>query len=79
MDDDNTTQMRQKMNVSHVLDSLLMFKENQGSPCVKLNMVSIPVKILNDTISKNSFLTLPRITSQVRTILLLKLIAELNL
>lgn len=59
------------MNVSSNIDTLIVFKENENVPCVKISMPSIPPKLLNETISKNSFLTLPRITSQVSLFLLL--------
>lgn len=67
MSNENTLEIRQKMNVSRIFDTLMLFKENQEIPCVKLSLPIIPAKVLNDTLSKNSFLTLPRITSQVRS------------
>lgn len=65
MAEEGTKEIRRKLNINPSLESLLIFKENPEIPYAKLSMATIPAKVLNETISKNCFLTLPRITSQV--------------
>ncbi len=69
--DENTREIQRRMNISKSLETFVLFKENLKEPYVKMSITPIPVKLLNDTISKNRFLTLPRITSQVKLILFL--------
>lgn len=65
MASENTKEIQFKMNVTNKIDTFVLFKESEEMPFVKICMPSIPAKVLNDTITKNSYLILPRITSQV--------------
>lgn len=56
------------MNVTNGLDTFMLFKEDERSPSAKVSMLNISAKLLNETISKNNRLILPRITTQVKAI-----------
>ena len=66
LEDEKARNTSARMNVSRGLDTFMLFKEDQYLPAVKITMPTIPLKVLNDTISNNNVLILPRITSQVK-------------
>uniref|UniRef100_A0A0A1WZF6 DnaJ homolog subfamily C member 16 n=1 Tax=Zeugodacus cucurbitae TaxID=28588 RepID=A0A0A1WZF6_ZEUCU len=64
LNDSRTEQTQKRYNVVPNLDTLLMFNEDSRSPRAKISMPEIPVQTLNDIISTNQYLLLPRLSSQ---------------
>lgn len=65
----DTVEVQKQFKVAHDADTLLIFNENHSRPIVSLSMSDIPVNTMQDVISRNKYLVLPRLSSQVCFIL----------
>lgn len=61
----DTIETQEQFKVAHDADTLLIFNENHSRPIVSLSMSDIPVNTMQDVISRNKYLVLPRLSSQV--------------
>jgi DnaJ homolog subfamily C member 16 len=61
----NTEKLRQRYSVELGLDSVMLFREDWKRPTATVSMVDIPMTTLQEIVSSNQFLTLPRLSSQV--------------
>lgn len=59
-----TNEIQQKYKVHPNSDSLLIFHENINIPVVQKSMDNIQMDEINNIISKNQYLILPRLSSQ---------------
>ncbi|XP_036319034.1 dnaJ homolog subfamily C member 16 [Rhagoletis pomonella] len=57
-------QIQIRYEVSTILDTLLVFNEDFHRPLATISLPEIPVKTLNQIISSNQYLMLPRLSSQ---------------
>nr|XP_036229930.1 dnaJ homolog subfamily C member 16-like isoform X1 [Bactrocera oleae] len=64
LNDSRSEQIQKRYKVSSNLDTLLMFNEDSRRPRAKIALPEIPVQTLNDIISSNQYLSLPRLSSQ---------------
>lgn len=62
----DTIETQKQFKVAHDADTLLIFNENHSRPIVSLSMSDIPVNTMQDVISRNKYLVLPRLSSQVQ-------------
>ncbi|KAJ1527591.1 hypothetical protein ONE63_007554 [Megalurothrips usitatus] len=60
----DTAEIQHQFKVAHDADTLLVFNENHSRPIVSLSMADIPVNTMQDVISRNKYLVLPRLSSQ---------------
>lgn len=56
--------IRNKYQVPHDMDTVLLFNENTSRPMVSVSMKDIPTSTLHQVISSNQYLALPRLSSQ---------------
>lgn len=64
LNDSKSEQIQKLFKVSSNLDTLLMFNEDSRRPRAQISLPEIPVQTLNDIISSNQYLLLPRLSSQ---------------
>ncbi|XP_018796544.1 PREDICTED: dnaJ homolog subfamily C member 16 [Bactrocera latifrons] len=64
LNDSRSEQIQKLFKVSLNRDTLLMFNEDSRRPRAKISLPEIPVQTLNDIISSNQYLSLPRLSSQ---------------
>lgn len=60
----DTQEIQKQFKITHDADTLLLFNENHTRPIVSLSMADIPVNTMQDVISRNKYLLLPRLSSQ---------------
>lgn len=58
-------EIRNKYQVPHDMDTVLLFNENTTRPMASVTMKDIPTTTLHQVIEANQYLSLPRLSSQV--------------
>lgn len=64
LNSEKTAKTQEMYKVHPSLDSLLMFNEDPKRPVASISMSDIPTQTLNNVVSANQFLALPRLSSQ---------------
>lgn len=62
----DSEEVRSKFQVPNDMDTVLLFNENTSRPMTSVSMKDIPTSTLHHIISSNQYLTLPRLSSQVK-------------
>jgi DnaJ family protein C protein 16 len=57
-------QLQEQFKIHPNLDTLLLFNEDKARPVASISMTDIPSQTLNNVISNNQYLALPRLSSQ---------------